>query len=69
MLSRFSQHHQPLPSIWLFRLSVVLLVVFAVLTGYYEDRFRIWQTNHLKVLEKFGVQSSKELLQQEWEQK
>ena len=44
-----------------------LVVVFALLAGYYQARLSIWRENHIKVLEKFDVYTTKELLEKKVE--
>lgn len=51
------------------RALVVLVVVLAIIVGYYYNRYYVWRENHIKVLEKFDVNTTKELLEKEVEVK
>lgn len=51
------------------RVLVVLVVVLAIVAGYYYNRYYIWRENHIKVLDKFDVNTTKELLEKEVEVK
>lgn len=64
-----SEKVQPVSAQLVLRCAVGLVIILALAAGYYESRFSIWKTNHLRVLEKFDVQTSQELLNQQWERK
>ena len=57
------QLRQPLSTQFLLRLTMALVVLLALTAGFYQENYRIWKTNHLKVLEHFGVNSYRELLE------
>ncbi len=63
------QSHQPLSHKLVMRISVTIIIILTLLVGYYESTLYIWQTNHRSALEKFNVNTTKELLKLEVETK
>jgi hypothetical protein len=57
---------RPIPEKLILQASILLLVVFAILAGYYQSKLYIWRTNHLKVLDKLNTNTTKEVLEKEF---
>lgn len=53
----------PLPTKLLMRIMITLIVVFSLLAGYYQGRYQVWRSNNIRILDKFDVQTTKELLE------
>jgi len=58
----------PLPSKFVLRIAVVLVVVLAILAGYYQNRFYFWKQNHVQVLQRLNVKTTQEALKKSWEE-
>jgi hypothetical protein len=58
---------QPISTQIVMRIAVVLIVIFAILAGYYKSSLEIWRTNNIRILEKFNVWTTKELLEKKVE--
>jgi hypothetical protein len=58
---------QPLSTKTLLRVLVALVVILALLAGYYQTRYYIWRTNNTMILQKFNVYTTKELLEKKVE--
>jgi hypothetical protein len=57
-----STQYSPISQRWLLRLAMVSIVFLALSAGYYKVQYDAWKGSHIKVLEKFGVYTTKELL-------
>ncbi|MBW7955722.1 hypothetical protein H3C66_03225 [Patescibacteria group bacterium] len=57
----------PISTKWLLRGMVVLIVIFSLMAGYYQSRLYVWQNNNRMILEKFGVNTTQELLKKKVE--
>jgi hypothetical protein len=55
----------PFPPQLLLRVCVVLIVVLALVAGFYEVSTENWQLNHQRILKHFNVKNTNELLQLE----
>lgn len=62
VLGKNSSSHYPISPRWVFRIMIILIVLFALLSGYYQGRLMIWRDNNIRILEKFDVNTTKELL-------
>jgi len=60
---------QPIPAKLLTRTLVALVVILALVAGYYQTRYYVWRENNIRILDKFDVNTTKELLEKNVEVK
>ncbi len=65
MNKELTERVQPFSPKLLLRICVILIVVLALLTGFYEVSTENWRLNHQRILKQFNVKNTKELLQLE----
>jgi hypothetical protein len=60
---------KPVSGKFVTRVLLLAVIILSLLAGYYQSRLYIWRTNHIRVLEKFNVNTTKELLEKDVEVK